>query len=223
MQLASPPATLPAKPQTIFAEHFTGNDLGSAWEVINRNPDNYIVEGGNLLIVARTPGGFGNDKAANIFRLTKPMPDGNWGVTVRFAVEFQTLRESLFVGLMDDAQNYLAAQLYSRSVCCDTDLILRIVKVSGGQTTEFTQSLPPTKSAAQPLALRLRKDGHEFRAGISFAGQPDKDGNPVWIETGSVTSLRPPKSFALNASQWEQTTGESPFRISAVTIEAPGR
>jgi hypothetical protein len=227
LPLATPPAApaIAAKPpQTVFSDHFPGSELANVWEVINRNQDNYIVEGGNLLIIARTVGALGNEKSQNIFRLNKPMPDSNWVITVRMNVEFQTLRESFTFGLIDDPQNYLTAQLYSRSTCCgNSDLMLRINKVSSGQTTEFEQPATPTNAAQQPISIRLTKDGHEYRAGVNFAGQVDKDGKPVWVDTGSVTSLRPPRTFAMNAAQWEQTTGESPFRINSVTIETPAR
>src|SRR6202008_459880 len=134
-------------------------------------------------------------KTPNMFRLNKPIPDSNWVITLRFNVKFQTLRENLTFGLIDDAQNYLSAQLYARSACCGaSDLVLRIAKVSGGQVTEFAQGVTPTSTAAQPIAIRLRKEGHEYRAGVSFANQLDKDNNPVWVDTGSVTSLRPPKT-----------------------------
>jgi hypothetical protein len=222
--LATPPAAPTKPPQTVFSDHFPGTELASVWEVVNRNPDNYIVEGGNLLIIARSVGGFGSDKSQNIFRLNKPMPDSNWVITVTLNVKFQTLRESFAFGLLDDPQNYLAAQLYARSTCCGySDLVLQILKISGGQTTQFDVPVTPTKTAAQPISVRLTREGHEYRASVNFAGEVDNVGNLVWVDTGSVTSLHAPKTFALSASQSEQTSGESPFRIISVTIEAPAK
>jgi hypothetical protein len=218
-----PPPPRAAVPPVIFSDHFPGSELASVWDVANRNPENYLVENDKLLIVARTPGGFGDDKSMNIFRLNKPIPDANWVITIKFTAEVQTWRESLMFGLIDNPQNYLAAQFYSWNSCCDSGLILRVMKVADGQTTQFDLPVKPAKAGIVPIAIRLKRDGHEYRAGLNFEGEVDKDGNPLWVETKSVASLHPPKTFAIDASQWEATKGESEFYLSAVTIEAPAR
>jgi len=221
VQLATPPSPPAKPPHVIFADHFSGTGLSNEWEVVNGNPEHYVIDSGNLLIVARSVGGLGIDKSENIFRLKKPLPDGNWGITIKLDVEIQTMRENLIFGVMDDAQNYLAARLHSvlGGCCAQNHLGLDVIKVVDNQLTEFDVSVALPTAAAQPISVRLKKDGYAYRAGINFTGQVDNGGNPVWTETGAVTSLHPPHMFALNAAQWEQTTGETPFRIVSVTIE----
>lgn len=221
LQLATPPSPPAKPPPVIFADHFSSTGLSNEWEVVNGNPEHYVIDSGDLLIIARSVGGLGNDKSENIFRLKKPLPDGNWVITVKLNVEIQTMRENFTFGVMDDSQTYLAARLHSvpGGCCAPNRLGLDTIKVAGNQTTEFDVSVALPAAAAQPISLRLKKDGYAYRAGINFTGQVDNGGNPVWAETSALTSLHPPHMFALNAAQWEQTTGETPFRIISVTIE----
>ena len=226
--LASPPAApgAPAAklPQMFFADDFSAPELGNAWDIVNRDPDAYTIEHNSLLIVARSAGGLGSEKIPNIFRLNRLLPDTDLTVTVKFNIAIQTLREYLAFGLFDNPKDYLVAELYSRSACCgNSDLVLRITKVGGGQTNQFEVPVTDSKTAKQPITMRLQRMAHSYRAGINFAGQTDSAGKPIWTETGTLTSLRPPKTFALNASQWEQNPGESPCHILAVTIEAAPR
>jgi hypothetical protein len=221
VQLAAPPSPPAKPPHVFFADHFSGAALSNDWEIINGNPEHYVIDSGDLLIVARSVGGLGNDKSENIFRLKKPLPDGNWVITVKLNVEIQTMRENFTFGVMDDSQTYLAARLHSipGGCCAPNRLGLDAIKVAGNQTTEFDVSVALPAAAAQPISVRLKKDGYAYRAGINFTGQVDNGGNPAWVETGAVTSLHPPHIFALNAAQWEVTTGETPFRVISVSIE----
>jgi hypothetical protein len=230
--LASPPAQLPTAAAkaagSVFSENFPGAQLSKAWEVVDPNPENYSVEGGALIIVARSAGGFGKDKNENLFRLNQTIPDSNWVITVSFNMEVQTWREALEFGLRDDSKNYIEAVLYTWTNCCGSkSLTSELARLSSGQTTKFEvavakdQDVDKAISAKQPFSVRLTKEGHEYRAGVNFAGQVDNAGKPVWVETGSVFSLHPPKTFALIGTQWDNTDGESPFYVKSVTIEAP--
>jgi hypothetical protein len=221
VQLATPPSPPAKPPHVFFADHFSGTQLSNEWEVVNGNPEHYVIDGGDLLIVARSVGGLGNDKSENILRLKKPLPDGNWVITVKLNVEIQTMHENFTFGVMDDSQTYLVARLHSvpGGCCAPNHLGLDVIKVAGSQTTAFDVSAALPAAAAQPISVRLKKDGYAYRAGINFTGQVDNGGNPTWAETGAVTSLHPPHMFALNAAQSEQTTGETPFHIISVTIE----
>jgi hypothetical protein len=229
--LGNAPAAPGAKP--FFSTDFGGRDLSGAdlsrdWEVENPDPDGYLLEDHALLIVASSFGGLDKEKSRNIFRLRSPLPDADWVVTLRLKAEFQTFKEAFAFGLYDDQKNFLAASLYSSHDCCSGYLTLQLVKVVGGQMTEmhvpaFKKEGPGTIVLDEPASLRLQRSGHGFRASVSFAGQADAAGNPVWQQTPTLTVVRPPRSFVMLGSQWEQNSGETAFRVVAVTIEAPPR
>ena len=106
-----------------------------------------------------------------------------------------------------------------------------MLKVSGGEETELQLRAMGTDFVGtwaafsetitqQPISVRLIKKGHEYRAAVRVPGDVDKTGNPNWFQTGSVSSLHPPKTFVMNASQQGDVKGESTFYINSVKIEA---
>jgi hypothetical protein len=136
--------------------------------------------------------------------------------------------------LFDDKDNYLTAALMGRGSCCSTQAVdLKVIKVSAGQPTEFAKTVFEFESqhttsfdkganaVAQPITLKLIKEGRNFSASVNFAGQKDDAGNPVWVTTEPVTSLRPPKTLVMNASQIDQVSGETQVQIDAITIDVP--
>ena len=81
--------------------------LAEHWEVINPNPDGFIVENGNLLIVSSSQGKLTEENIENFFRLTKPLLKGDWVMTVKMDVDFPTQQERPFIGLYSDKDVYL--------------------------------------------------------------------------------------------------------------------
>jgi hypothetical protein len=65
------------------------------------------------------------------------------------------------------------------------------------------------------------KEARAFRAEANLLGQKDENGNPVWMVTEPVTTLRAPKFLAITTSQMGEGYGESTFFIESVTIEVP--
>ena len=59
-----------------FVDTFDGVDLGDHWELLNPDPNSYIVENGSLSILAAATSGLTRDDLQNIFRLTKGLPPG---------------------------------------------------------------------------------------------------------------------------------------------------
>jgi len=91
-----------------FRDDFDGEELAEHWEVLNPDPDSYIVEDGKLLIIGATAGRLEGGKVPNIIRLTKPLPKGDWVITVKFTVGYQTGKESSFLSLYENKDNFLA-------------------------------------------------------------------------------------------------------------------
>jgi hypothetical protein len=224
-------ATAETPRKVVFSDEFEGSDLSKDWDVANPNGD-YVVEKGSLLTVAAIPGGLANADVPNTFKLTRELPDGDYIVTVKLNVVFATGAENFAVGLFDDKDNYLTASLLGYGSCCNAQRVyLKMIKVSGGQPTEFEKTVfdfdsqhttrfdQGANAVAQPITLKLVKQGRNFTASVNFAGQKDDAGNPVWVTTEAVTSLRPPKTLVMNASQTEDVSGETTFMIDSITIE----
>ncbi len=89
-QPPKPPKPKKKGPKEVFRDDFNGEDLADHWEVLKPNPDAFIVEDGSLLIVSGTPGSLANETVENVFRLSEPLPKGDWTITAKFSVEFQT-------------------------------------------------------------------------------------------------------------------------------------
>jgi hypothetical protein len=222
-------AAVTSPPGSIFSDEFKSRVLSAAWQVDNPKPDNFAVEDGHLLVIAHAAGGLSKADSQNIFRLVKPAPESDWSITAQLTVKFQTAREDFSIGLFDDAKNYLVARLYADRNPNGNFITVEVLKVSDGETNElhlvartaggefvkFSDTI-----TQQPISIRLTKIGPEYRAAANFAGDVDKAGDPIWLQAGSVTSLHPPKTFVMNATQWDSVAGESTFYISSVKIEA---
>ena len=213
-----------------FKDSFAGDGLAEHWDVRNANPDGFVVEDGNLLVISKQVGGLGNKDIPNLFKLGYEMPKGDWRMTVKLKAELQTGRESFMFGLMKDENNYIAAQFYGQNdICCyNSGLFITMEKVSKGQRTHFSNLVWPkgsnnyaeyVKNVPMPISLRLIKEGRGYRAAIHFAGDQDDQGMPRWQETDIVTTLRAPKDIVFNSSQWKKVNGESLFFIDEITIE----
>jgi len=244
-QIAAAPEPAPAEPEApaapaelprkvVFSDEFDGGDLSADWEVVNANLDSYLVENGSITAVTSTPGGFANPDIANIFELKKDLPDSDYAITVKFSAEYATGVDNLSVGLYQDKDNYIEAAVAGNANCCyQSKIEVRVTKVSGGQVTEFLAPLflfAPTNNepfanganaVAQPVTVKLIKEGHSFRASANFAGLKDEAGAPVWVTTDPITSLRAPKIPAINVSQRSSVTGETTFMIDSITIDVP--
>ena len=223
------PSPIAPLAEVYFEDEFEGDKLAGHWEVTNPDPDQFVVENGALLIIGKAVGGLTNVETPNLFRLKKELPQGDWVVTVRLNAELQTAKDLFEFGPFTDAENLIATRLYGQDRCCPkSNLYFQVRKIAGGQVTffqndvwkggdymEFANTIP------QPITLKLIKEGRTYRSAIHFDGQKNETGDPIWIETDLVSSLRPPKQLVLNASQYEETSGESLFLIDSVKIETP--
>jgi hypothetical protein len=210
-----------------FTDSFNGTSLGENWDVGNADPDSFIVESGDLVVIGKAAGGLRSAETPNIFRLTQSLPDGDWVATVVFRAELQTGRNMLEFGLYDDPDNMIVTRFWSDSRCCgDGGSYIGVRKVARGEETQFTNHATETWQSAevgQPITLRLVKTGRSYKPALGFAGEVDDAGQPIWHETGVVSSFGPPKTFVINTSQWVQTPGEDLYMIESVTIEPGGQ
>ena len=115
---AAPKPPKPKKPKKkglkeVFRDDFKGEELAENWEVINPNPDGFIVEDGSLLIISGNPGSLATEKVENLFRLTEPLPKGDWTMTAKLKINFQTSKEVFFLGLYQDKNNYIVGRTWA--------------------------------------------------------------------------------------------------------------
>ena len=233
LRLAQLPSSEPPVPDAAeaFVDEFEGDGLGEHWRVLNADPDSYIVEGGALTIIAKAVGGLTNADIPNIFRIDRPLPDGDWEVTLTFSAALQTGRDQIQLGLYDDAGNMIVSEFRGdSSPCCGQDgFSARTSKWAGGEQTYFTEPVllggysAIAETIGSEIVLKLIKSGRAYRTAARVAGEIDDAGGPRWRETNLVSSLRPPERLVLNASQWEATDGENLYAIESIRIEPVGR
>lgn len=232
---APAPEPEPAKePQAslYFSDDFDGTELSADWDVANPNPDQFIVEDGNLLLIGKAAGSLSTPEISNVFKLTKELPQGDWIATVELRAELQTGRDQFSFGLYDDDKNYIVANFFAQNdVCCyASGMFLETLKVAGGETTKFSREIfdrgtkdfmeyVKTIPGGGKMTFKFVKKDRTYKAMANIDGHKDADGKPVWTETDVVTSLRAPKTLVLNASQFKETAGETNYRIDSVKIE----
>ncbi len=214
-----------------FRDDFDGGALSDFWTVEKPDPDNFIVEDGQLLLVDTAGGMPGSETANNIMRLTgTELPKQDFVATVEVDFALQTAREIFQFGAYDDPSNYVLAEVYSSG---DGNygwgLTLRINKQSGDTNSNFTVGIAGlgcnvcgadrqwrnfVAMVPQPLTLQLVKEGRSLYARAKTAA-PDGQ----WVETEKVTSLRLSGDLTVNVAEYEDRDGEAYSKIDLVKIE----
>ena len=213
----------------VFLDDFNGDKLSDHWDVINADPDAYIVEDGTLLSIATGGGGLNTGKVANIFRLKQKMPKGDWVATIKYAMPYQTGRESPFLALYGDKDNYMVALANAWSYYEHTRgsrLYLTSSKTLKGKSVDFSKVIwggaggkPFTaEEAPNPFVLRLTKKGRSYTAAVRL--HLTKGAEPTWVEDATVTVLREPGSLAFGIYQAQKVKGETPMSVDWVKIES---
>jgi len=211
----------------IFFDDFKGDTLGKHWEVINEDKDAYIIEDGNLLAIASGGANLSAGNVANIFRLKEKMPKGDWVATIKYSMPYQTGRETPFLGLFGDKDNYVAAFAHAKSYYGGTRgsrLFIASGKSVKGKYTGFSNVLwggasgkPFTAdNAPNPFIIRLTKKGRSYTAAV----QIKQGAETAWHEHATVTSIREPGSLAFGIYQGSKVAGETPMTVDWVKVES---
>lgn len=230
-------AETPSEPKEYFRDNFDGEELAEHWEVLKPNPDTFIVEDGKLLIVSGTPGSMANETVENVFKLSEPLPKGDWTITAKFSVEFQTWMERAFIGIFDNRDNYLEISLQSivgeyglnrypafdvvgvrRRKGKDKTVARRIWR--GKNTGDYSNAgnfADGTKTFPQPVLLRLQKQGRSYIGGVMLEGAKE----PKWLNLDKFTILRQKGKVAVGLYQTNKVKGEGTILVDWVKIETP--
>ncbi len=223
-----------------FEDGFDGDALKPEWQVLNPDPDAYLVESGVLTMLSPdgVPAEF--DRAANVLRLNMPVPKGDWTMTTRFTITPQTMGEILRIGVAKDAKNSLFAGFsMENGNYADTTAYLLSNKLAKGKSTYFYRAGTKISErdiearAAQftdkvgAVLLRLQKTGRKYTASLRFepAGAVDEGGAfSDWISTQALTSLRAPGDaftviFGNRSNDYSPNDGEGLVEIDWIKIE----
>ena len=230
------PKPAPEPPREVyFEDEFEGEDVGPDWSVINPNPDTYIVEDGELLMVNAGAQGFSKADTPNIIVLEKDLPKGDWDLTADVKLEMQTGRDNFWFGLYKDDKNYLAIQFFASIGYC-SEITLRLQKMTNGEMTQFNarasgsttcglgkgdQQQVVASLAKDGAKLTLSKRGREYTGTVMLNGILD-EGKPRTVTTEALTSLRLPGQPALAIGLWENADGEMVGYIDRVEIVSVG-
>jgi len=231
-----PPKSEPAPTSnSVFKDDFDGDDLAKHWQVKNANKDGYIVEKGELLLVAGgAKSGFDVGKTSNIIQLNQDLPGGDWRLSAIVKAQYQTTADGVWFGLYKDEGNFVAAHLHTKgNGLYGWALTLRVVKASDGKLVHFekeVRKLPCltcksdqmfpnfAETIAMPMELSLTKRGRQYSASVALSGEKDKSGQQLVHETEQVASLRAPGGLALAGGQNQNVKGETLFYFDKVEI-----
>jgi len=217
-----------------FHDDFDGDDLSEHWEIINPDPDSFIVENGELLMINSTGASFAGENIGNLFNLSKPLPEGDWTATAKITVDFQSRLEQVFFGLYADKENYLVSILntgydgnHGRHY-----LFVSPTKASKGAIThnrakvwgtervanKSNDLFTPAMAKGQPILLRLEKKGREYISSIKMTGVE----KPEWNVLPGLKMLRPKGNIAVGVFQSHTKQGETTVKVDWIKIEVLG-
>ncbi|MEP5729552.1 MAG: VWA domain-containing protein [Sulfitobacter sp.] len=236
---AEPEPTPPADVE-VFRDDFDGDDLADHWTIYNPDPDSYIVEDGQLLVVSASVAGFtGDETVQNRFDLDFEMPKGDWDVDVEFEMDSQDFpQEGLFVGSAE-GRNPIYALFASGAGTYDSKSVINVRRESEGKELvgqsvnvtnefEFTSSYAATtreKITSQKLKMTWSKRGRDYTSSITLLGE---DGEEMTLTTDPVTQLRGPKSISMlfniywGIGKTGPSKGDSTILIDSLSIKSIG-
>jgi hypothetical protein len=218
------PPPPPKAPELYFFDDFKGEELADHWEIVNPNLDTFILGNGVLEVVSSSPKKLSDEKMENLFRLNKSLPTGDWMMTAKMDITFQTEAELIFLGLYNSPDNYLIVDAILHND--GNELWIELQKNFKGKIRMFDKQIfvvkkfvgsvrERMKQLPQPILLRLRKDGRDYYGGIMLT----RAKKPEWIEVGKLTLLRPKGTLVIGIYQKYHVHGETPVKFDWVKIE----
>ena len=231
-----------AHAETYFEDNFDGEELSSDWVLENPDPETYLVESGTLTLLVPDHTAVKYGETPNTLVLNKPVPKGDWTMTVRLLLSPQTMGEQFIMGVKRDPKSGLYAMLSLETPnYAKTNTYVTVKKLSNGKKTQFYQSLYTisgrnivNRSAAfttniASISLQLKKQKHNFTARMLLEPvSPNSDGAPdgKWRAAQKLTSLRAPgDKFVLMFGSWSSSylpsDGEALIKVDSVKIEIP--
>jgi Mg-chelatase subunit ChlD len=232
-----------------FEENFDGPALDAAWSIEQELADAKALNGAGEMFVSA----FGRNnfydhaEAQNRYILDKPLPDGDFDLTMQVRFPIQTGSEHAWLSLYDNAANQIGALLWAEWKGCGRSINLSLIKVAGaeGEKPEKTQfksvmfdgpvidnicSAGPRADAdkiLQMLAdegakLTLKRRGRKLTASVTLnvPAMGDNPAQSVTLESEEITSLRLSGQPSFFLGQWNGgAPGESHYFVDQFAIE----
>ncbi len=216
-----------AAAEPLLLDEFDGDSLAAHWEVLNEDPDSYIVEDGQLLMIGSGAAHLKNGDVPNVIRLKTGLPKGDWVATIKFSAPYQTGVEAPFLAIYEDGDNQIVATTNSWSyyeAIRGARMYLSSWKRSKGKESSFGKVIWggasgeafSAEQAPNPILLRITKKGRTYTPAFKLEGMKQTE----WIEHEKLTSLRPKGSLAIGIFQLKKVNGETPMAVDWFKIEA---
>ena len=195
---------------------------------MNPNPEGFIVEDCSLFIISGKPGSLSKG-TENLFRLTTSLPKGDWTMTAKLKIDFQTGKELFFLGIYQDKNNYIVGSTWSLATGnWPSILYVSATKRSKGKDKRFqkapwfiAKAHPSFSEAAslipQPILIRLRKTGRNYFVSLMLENMD----TPKWFDVEKLTLLRAKGNLVFGLLQSSETEGETTVNVDWVKIEVP--
>ena len=176
--------------EIVFEDNFDGTDLKDHWEVINPDPDNYIVDEGKLIVIM--PGQqvmpVQDEQFPNLFQALETLPNGDWTMEAVVKAEMHTARDKVYIGVMDDQQNWLAVGLEGKQLNGESMASVYIEKFEKGKQTLTTKPIVHVggymnfggvieqfNNQVGPVKITLSKKGRNYTADFKYLmGEEEK-------------------------------------------------
>ena len=230
---APPPPPPPAEPTVYFIDNFDGSDLGPHWLVTRPNPENYLVENGELLAISSVAADWGAQE--NLFQLDKALPPGDWTATARIRADFQSQWSLPYFGLIDENGEGLFVRLMATAGGCLSGASYHVhlnatpYKRSGTEQAgagkevhriprcdDVEKSLGAWFAPVQPLLVQLRKTGRSYTFAVKLEGIKE----PQWVVTEPFSLLRAKGNVAMGTyKNYRDAPGEATLTVDWVKIE----
>lgn len=208
----------PVADRTIWFDDFDGDALGEEWTVQNRDEEQFVVDGGELITInQRKHDGPKSKGGKNLFVAEVDVPRGDWDLQLQGRFEFSTGRDAAILGLTDGEGGAIYATTWSWSSCGKMVGTIAVrqykdYKIAaegknsyfGGCTANKYAYAPTAKAFAErPTTLTLHKRGRKYYASI--------DNGPYGeaAETTSLTLLRAPRKIAFGVWKYEDASGDT--------------
>ncbi len=226
-------------PTKFFEDGFDGEDLTDGWDVINPNPDRYVVDSGELIMIAGTPAGAPSQKnMENIITHDKALPKGDWEIEVDFKIEMQQGSEAFYFGVMNDHKGWMAAGLKANLGRGEVSINSFIAKNESGKLARFDSPVAKSRDTNarkttkrwkkhglggfykdKNFVITLRKTGRSYTVSGTYSKPGDKDFRK--FKTERLKMLRGKKKLFLAfglAQVSRKHQGEGNLIVNKVTV-----
>jgi len=221
----------------IWRDDFDGGELAEHWEIINPDPDAYAVEDGNLTILGKSKAYLKDEKASNIFRHTQELPKGDWRLTARVNMEFQTPSESFNLAAYDSHERFISSILYIWKGYSGNRVGVMAQKFIKGKERSFENNLIIQRGSKAkieiremarkyPYLIRLEKKSRKYTVSMKIDIDADEkvEGYEItrgWHKMNELIWLRPLKNAVFNFSMGSKSgKGKSNVIVDYVMLES---